>query len=46
MERADQIIVLDHGALAGCGTYTQLRKSCSVFQKLLSAGEECEKVCL
>lgn len=46
MERADQIIVLDHGALAGCGTYTQLRNSCSVFQKLLSAGEECEKVCL
>lgn len=44
MERADQIIVLDHGKLAGCGTYAQLSRSCRAFQELLAAGCACKEV--
>lgn len=43
MERADRIIVLDHGTLAGCGTFAQLKNSCKAFQELLSA-DQCEEV--
>lgn len=40
IERVDQIIVLDNGALAGCGTYEQLSESCQAFRSLVQACRE------
>ncbi len=39
IEQVDQIVVLNEGALAGCGTYEQLKERCSVFRELAAAGQ-------
>ena len=39
MERADRIVVLSGGELAGCGTYEELEKNCGLFRELLAAQE-------
>ncbi len=36
----DQIIVLNGGVLAGCGTFSQLMKSCKVFKEMIATQEQ------
>ena len=31
---ADQIVVLDHGKIAGCGNHSQLMKTCEVYREI------------
>lgn len=40
IERADKILVLDHGQIAGVGTHQQLLKSCAVYQEIYRSQEE------
>ncbi len=37
---ADQIIVLDHGKIADCGTHQELEKQCDLYRNFLNAGKE------
>lgn len=39
LERVDQIVVLNKGILAGCGTYKELYGSCQAFMELIAACE-------
>ena len=39
LERVDQIVVLNKGALAGCGSYDELYGSCQAFMDLIAACE-------
>jgi ATP-binding cassette subfamily B protein len=32
--KADQIIVLDHGAIVGAGTHEELLDSCALYQEI------------
>ena len=40
IEKADKILVLDHGRIAGTGTHEQLLKSCAVYQEIYRSQEE------
>ena len=31
---ADQVLVLDHGRMAGLGTHEQLLKSCDIYREI------------
>ncbi|MBR3179853.1 MAG: ABC transporter ATP-binding protein [Clostridia bacterium] len=37
---ADQIIVLDHGKIADCGTHQELEIRCDLYRSFLNAGKE------
>lgn len=39
LERVDQIVVLNKGVLAGCGSYGELYGSCQAFMELIAACE-------
>ncbi len=39
LERVDQIVVLNQGVLAGCGTYDDLYGKCQAFMELIAACE-------
>lgn len=39
LERVDQIVVLNQGVLAGCGTYDDLYGNCQAFMELIAACE-------
>ena len=34
IRQADQILVLDNGHLAGCGTHEELLESCALYQEI------------
>ena len=34
---ADQIVVLEHGKIAGCGTHTELLKTCEVYRQIAAS---------
>ena len=34
IRNADQIVVLDDGAVAGCGTHRELLDSCNVYREI------------
>jgi ATP-binding cassette subfamily B protein len=34
---ADQIVVLEHGKIAGCGTHTQLLNTCEVYKQIAAS---------
>jgi len=40
LKTADQILVLDHGAVAECGTHEELRKAGGLYQKICEIQEE------
>ena len=37
IRQADQILVLDHGHLAGCGTHEQLLEGCRLYQEIFDS---------
>ncbi len=39
LERVDQIVVLNNGVLAGCGSYGELYGNCQAFMELIAACE-------
>ena len=39
LERVDQIVVLNKGVLAGCGSYGELYGNCQAFMELIAACE-------
>lgn len=39
IENADQIIVLDEGALVACDTHRELLKTCSLYRRMVDANE-------
>ncbi|MCI8441551.1 MAG: ABC transporter ATP-binding protein [Provencibacterium sp.] len=44
IERADKILVLDQGRIAGIGTHRQLLESCAIYQDIYRSQEEVESV--
>ena len=44
IERADKILVLDQGRIAGIGTHRQLLESCAIDQDIYRSQEEVESV--
>lgn len=44
IENADQILVLDHGRIAGAGTHRELLKSCPVYQDIYRSQEEVKRI--
>ena len=34
---ADQILVLEHGKIAGCGTHTELMKTCEIYREIAAS---------
>jgi ATP-binding cassette subfamily B protein len=34
---ANQIVVLEHGRIAGCGTHAQLMKTCKVYREIAAS---------
>ena len=42
LRHADEILVLDDGRLAGCGTHAELKKNCPVYQEICRSQEKGE----
>ena len=43
IKQADQIIVLEDGAVAGIGTHEELMKKCDVYQEIVKSQDDTEK---
>ena len=43
IKQADQIIVLEDGAVAGMGTHDELMKQCDVYQEIVKSQDDTGK---